>query len=354
MKSSYKGNRALLIGNGVNQLDREQSVSWGDLLDQLKQDFQIDVELNNPFKPFPLGFEEMLHRKGGGNEFLSKLRNLKKAIRRNIDTQLAGKDGFNEYHRRIMQLGYSDVLTTNYDYALQKSIMDDFLDRKAGLAQNRQESKFSLKRAYHLKEQDVRVWHIHGELYDSRNLSRDGIYYHEESIMIGYEHYASYLEKIQDNFNGFRNARKPENQGLLTRIKNNTHSRFWTDIFFTHHVDIIGQGLDFSENHLWWLLNQRANLMRMPDNRFDLHIDNVIRFYYPVLPKNEITAQDDLDEIIKERNAIDKAKGIGEVLEAFKVEPRPIVCDSYRAFYERVMGGGGKTKTSKKIRGLKD
>ncbi|PWL31352.1 MAG: hypothetical protein DCO96_03925 [Fluviicola sp. XM-24bin1] len=341
MTSSYKGKRALLIGNGINQLDQAQSVSWGDLLDGLKRRFGIKVDLNNPFKPFPLGFEEMLHRKNSNVEFQRELRNLKQAIQDDIQRQLRGKTGYNEYHERIMRLGYSDVLTTNYDYALQKSVMSDFSNQKSRLALNKQETKFSLKRAYELPEIDMRVWHIHGELYDSRNLKDTERYYHQESIMIGYEHYASYLEKIQDNYNGKRNSRRFEHQGLLTRIKQNHPPLYWTDIFFTHHVDIIGQGLDFSENHLWWLLNQRANLMRVQTEASEFKINNEIHFYFPLFPEKELTEGDKLEDIIKERNASDKEKGIGEVLEAFNVEPRPIACGSYEAFYERVIGEVG-------------
>ena len=236
MKSSYQGKRALLIGNGINQLDREQSVSWGALLEELKRDFGIEVDLNNAFKPFPLGFEEMLHRKGANNDFLFQLRNLKLAIRENIDEQLKDQPGFNNFHSRIMQFGFDDVLTTNYDYALQKSVMSDFLERKVELAQSKRESKFSMRRSYVLSETDPRVWHIHGELFDSRNLAPESKFYHEESIMIGYEHYASYLERIQENFKGNRGAQKVENQGLITRLRNEASNLFWTDILFTHNV----------------------------------------------------------------------------------------------------------------------
>jgi len=338
MTDSFQGKRALLIGNGINQLDAEQSVSWGDLLEELRRDFHIEVDLNNAFKPFPLGFEEMLHRKRGSNEFESKLRILKRAIRRNIDEQLSGKPGFNDYHRRMMQAGYDDVLTTNYDYALQKSVLPEFLERKPKLARNKQESKFSLKRKYELKNPGVNVWHIHGELFDSRNLKDTERYYHEESIMIGYEHYASYLEKIQDNFKGNRGAHRPENQALTTRIKNGFSGLFWTDIFFTHHLDIVGQGLDYSENHLWWLLNQRANFIRSHNDTNDLHVNNHIRYFYPIIPDQNSAPETDLSEIIRKRNAIEKAKGIGEVLEAFEVETIGIRCESYEAFYERVLG----------------
>lgn len=337
MKSSFQGKRALLIGNGINQLDREQSVSWGMLLDQLRRDFGIEVDLNNAFKPFPLGFEEMLHRKGGNNDFLFQLHNLKRSIRENIDEQLEGKPGFNDYHKRVMECGFDDVLTTNYDYALQKSVMFDFLERKAELAQNKRESKFSMRRSYVLSESDPRIWHIHGELYDSRNLAPDSKFYHEESIMIGYEHYASYLERIQENFKGNRGAQKAENQGLITRVRNGASNLFWTDIFFTHNVDIVGQGLDYSENHLWWLLNQRANIMRTFDEKLGITIDNKIRFFYPVIAEKEVISETNINAIIKKRNAIEKARGIGEVLEAFKVIPKPIECASYEDFYDKLL-----------------
>jgi hypothetical protein len=94
MVSSYKNKKALLIGNGINQLDKQQSVSWGDLLNELKSKFDIDVDLENEFKPFPLGFDEMLHQKDGSNNFENKLKRLKISIRNNINKQLKGKLGY--------------------------------------------------------------------------------------------------------------------------------------------------------------------------------------------------------------------------------------------------------------------
>jgi hypothetical protein len=190
-----------------------------------------------------------------------------------------------------------------------------------------------------LSEVDPRVWHIHGELYDSRNLAPESKFYHEESIMIGYEHYASYLERIQENFKGNRGAQKAENQGLITRLRNEASNLFWTDIFFTHNLDIVGQGLDYSENHLWWLLNQRANIIRTSDEKLGVKVDNKVRFFYPVIAQKETVSETNIDAIIKKRNAVEKARGIGEVLEAFKVIAKPIECDSYEDFYEKLLAG---------------
>lgn len=339
MISSFQNKRALLIGNGVNQLDKEQSISWHNLLEVLKVKYSISVDLDNDFKPFPLGFEEMLHRKDGSNAFENKLKILKKGIRNSVENQLKGKLGYNDFHKKIMQVGYNDVLTTNYDYSLEKSIEPDFFLIKDDLAQNKQEIKYSLKRCYKLKAVDTKVWHIHGELFDSRNLSDNSKNYNEESIMIGYEHYTSYLEKIQENFKGKSGVQKDENKGLMIRLKGEKKDLFWTDIFFTHNIDIIGQGFDFSENHLWWLINQRANYIKNYSEKYGVLVDNEIKFYYPFIEGNDlinVTQLSSFDNILTKRNSINKSKAIAEVLEAFKVIQMPIVCASYDDFYNKL------------------
>ncbi|MDR8394662.1 hypothetical protein NC796_26215 [Aliifodinibius sp. S!AR15-10] len=128
MIQDSQNKNALLIGNGVNLLDEDQSVSWKALLNDLKVTFNIDVELDNAFKPFPLAFDEMLHQKRGSNYFDDKVKRLKKYIRESIEKQLEDKKGFNKFHHELATLGYDDILTTNYDYALQKSLDFSFFE----------------------------------------------------------------------------------------------------------------------------------------------------------------------------------------------------------------------------------
>lgn len=343
MINNFKNKHALLVGNGVNLLDWSQSVSWGVLLNELKRQYGINVDLDNEFKPFPIGFEEMRHLKKGGNSIESKLRNLKTTIREVIDFQLQGKNGFNEYHYKICTLNYDDILTTNYDYALEMSIADDFkLKKSKKYAQNKQERKFSLKRYYGGFDNTIsNIWHIHGELESSRNISTSSKQYLEESIMIGYEHYSDYLELIQGNINGKKGKRIVENQSVISRIKNNNTGVFWTDIFFTHNIDIIGLGLDFSENHLWWLLNKRGTLIKNNPSDTDdkkVNFNNSINYYYPIIEGDNILSLNPnltLNEIVRKKNSLDKAKAIAEVLKSFEVNPMPIVCNGYKDFYDK-------------------
>ena len=341
IESEYK-KKGLLLGNGINLLDMSQSYSWGELLHRLKFIYNINVDLDNVFKPFPLAFDEMQHNKIGHNNLTSKLKNLKQTIRREIENQLEGKKGYNEYHVKMASLDYDAILTTNYDYSLQLSIQPDFLQLKKKLAINRQERKFSLKRCYKLPSRNTTFWHIHGELFDSRNHTATSNSYPEESILIGYEHYASYLEKIQENIKGKSGAQKVANQSLLVRIRNEQPSPFWTDIFFTHNLDIVGLGFDFSENHLWWLINYRANLIKKQNLRHNVEINNTIRFFHPSIYPGQgesprLYDKTGLDQFIKKKNGVLKSKAIAEVLNAFEVKSVPIECESYDDFYRRLI-----------------
>ncbi|MFH6770267.1 SIR2 family protein [Gaetbulibacter aquiaggeris] len=343
MINSFQKKNGLLVGNGINLLDHSQAVSWGALLNDIKDQYDIEVDIDNEFKPFPIGFEEMLHQKDGSSSLESKLKNLKQTIRRIIDNQLFGKNGFNEYHTKICNLNYDDILTTNYDYALELSIADDFkLKKSKTYAQNKQERKFSLKRNYgDFEKTKSNIWHIHGELESSRNISPNSKQYPEESIMIGYEHYSEYLEQIQENINGKKGKRIADNQSVISRIKNKTTGTFWTDAFFTHNLDIIGFGFDFSENHLWWLLNRRAMLIRSNEehngNSDAVQINNTINYYYPDMPDNyniNINDQDAFKKLIQKMNMAKRTKAIGDVLKSFKVNPKPIPCNTYNEFYD--------------------
>ena len=359
MINSFQNKHALLVGNGINQLDYSQSISWGALLNELKLQYGINVDLDNEFKPFPIGFEEMRHLKKGGNTIESKLKNLKTSIREIIDNQLVGKIGFNEYHTKVCNLNYNDIITTNYDYALELSISDDFkLKKSKTYAQNKLERKFSLKRRYGNFENIIsNIWHIHGELESSRNIGTNSKQYSEESIMIGYEHYSDYLEHIQENINGKKGKRIADNQSIISRIKNSTIGTFWTDIFFTHNLDIVGLGLDFSENHLWWLLNRRAMLMSnnsVHNHSLDgVEINNTINYYYPKLSNDNVITMNQeltLNEIIKKKNSFSKVKAIADVLKSFKVNPQPIACNSYNDFYDQyILAKSSELKKSRSL-----
>lgn len=323
--------KALFIGNGINRISRN-AISWVDLLNRLSKKFDIDVDLSNELKPFPLAFEEMIHNRLGNNSFESKLRNLKTNI---SELLLKSADEFDfTFHREVMNSGISEIITTNYDYNLELSVNPDFLQRKKELALNRQESKHSLYRGYNIN--GIKVRHIHGELLHNRSISDTTKNYPEESIMIGFEHYSEYYHKIQDAIKGPKRKYK---EGILSRITDDKETKVWTDLFFTHNIYFIGFNLDFSETHLWWLLMQREEILRNY-NFFDKQ-KNTISFLFPKMPMTT----DDYKNIDEERFnklhskklSLQKNKAITDILKSFKINIIPVKCNSYSEFYERVV-----------------
>lgn len=322
--------KALFIGNGINRVS-QNAISWGELLDRLSKKFEIDVDLTNDLKPFPLAFEEMIHSRLGDTSFEDKLRNLKSTI---SNLFLHASDDFDfRFHKEIMNSGVNEIITTNYDYNLELSVDSGFLQKKRELSLNRQESKHSLYRGYDIK--GVRVRHIHGELSHNRRISNTGINYPEESIMIGFQHYSEYLHRIQSLILGGPNKRKYI-EGILERKTDGKETKVWADLFFTHDIVFIGFTLDFSEAHLWWLLMQREEILRK-HSFFGLP-ENTITFLFPDMPftadEYENMDEERFNKLYRKKLTLQRNKAITDILRSFKINIIPVECQSYTEFYQ--------------------
>jgi hypothetical protein len=233
LTSFYTGKSALLVGNGINLLRR--NLSWDALLSTIAQNMNVAVSINRN-KSYPLVFEEILFRSDGNLN--DNLRRLKEDIY-NVFSNYNPTD----FHEILMRLKVDDFLTTNYDYSLEQVFEDEF-NISSGFTN---EYKYSLFRYNNILGK--KIWHIHGEL----NNGVQGVFrYPQESIMIGYEHYGDYHRRIHEFI-------KPPG-GILNGLTQDKDS--WVKRFFTHNIHIVGFGLDFSEAHLWWLLNYRARIKK--------------------------------------------------------------------------------------------
>lgn len=326
--------KALFIGNGINRVV-PAAVSWGSLLQNLSEKFGINIDLQNELKPFPLAFEEMLITKLGTHPY-DALKDMKQHIGQILSQ--AGTDASQlALHARVMQCGIPEIITTNYDYNLERSILADFESQKRQLALNNQESKHSLYRGYRVG--GVAVRHIHGEVAHNRKVAGSD-HYSEESIMIGFEHYADYALKIQDLVYGLKDKRRYTNpDGILGRMALKLPAKSWTDLFFTHDVHFIGFTLDFSESHLWWLLMQRQEISKKFSREDVIH--NRIVFHYPEMPLQlpDYVCKDEtaFNTLYRKRLAQQKNKAVTDILKALHVTINPIKCDSYLEFYDRVL-----------------
>ncbi len=339
MKQSYIGQKAFFLGNGIHRTEKNNGISWGSLLKKIGLNYSINTDLENDLKPFPLAFEEMLYQKDGRNQFLNKLRNLKSEISDILEND-ANNLIDNEVHNGFMTSGVKEIITTNYDYNLELSLSSNFLKNKIDCSISNIESKHSLYRGYNIDGINVR--HIHGELKHNRKIKIvDDNNYPEESIMIGFEHYSEYFSKIQSVIKGESGKHKEEEKtSILSRIRDNNNSKIWTDLFFTHQLIFAGFSLDFSENHLWWLLLKREELKRQK-NRYDIAINNKIIFCIPKFPTKRdeyrVSNIKEFDALYRKKLTQQKNNAVTDVLSSFKIEIDLIDCANYKEFYLKVI-----------------
>lgn len=187
-------------------------------------------------KPFTLWFEEICN--------LSNKSEPKRLIAELLSNDITQ----NDFHTDFMELDISNILTTNYDYNLEKSINLPWRPNSTA-----KETYYSLFRRNSIGKKHI--WHIHGEL---NNIS---------SIMLGHEQYAGYLYKMRNYLSsGVQTENKDRNQEpylskFRKKIKEQpAYVESWVDIFLESEIHIIGFSFDYTENHLWNLITEKNKL----------------------------------------------------------------------------------------------
>tara|TARA_R110002073_G_scaffold157210_4_gene312487 strand:+ start:902 stop:1762 length:861 start_codon:yes stop_codon:yes gene_type:complete len=228
--------KALFVGNGVNRLS-SSSASWEQLLNQLAgptlTDHEHEVRKN---KPFTLLFEELESR--------SPSSELKETVAVAFSKSLSS----NAFHRDLMQLGYDEILTTNYDYCLEEAT--DYSWQSKNSAPETVHSLFRRRASA-----EANIWHIHGEAGSAN------------TIMLGHSHYAGYLQKIRSYITAGVST-ESKKRGKRPYVSKYTKSKYvhdtdsWVDVFLEFHLDIVGFGMDYTENHIWNLLTEKRKLAK--------------------------------------------------------------------------------------------
>ncbi len=281
----------LLLGNGVNAV--KNSYYWSDLINDLTRFLDLPPISPNSEKQFPLLYEQI---------FLTNLKN-KKYEETKIKTFIAEKTekiAPNALHDRIKTMHFSDIITTNYDYVIEKAFGISSKDiANKGVVK---ESSYSLFR--HTEIGKKRIWHAHGEIMSPK------------SILLGFEHYGGQLQHMRNYIvSGVRDTYKNfRSEPLITHIKKgNVQNNSWLDLFFLNDISIVGLTLDFIETDLWWLITYRAR-MKLTQQ---IPIRNSITYYYP--------------------NNLGKSNEFKiEMLNANEVKTKPLKSDHNEDFYYQV------------------
>ena len=238
----------LLLGNGINLAER-LSPDWNTLLKTVaeKYGFTPEESLSNT-----LGYEMLENRILRKNPAL-RMTAIHREIARGVQTRAISrkKDWSGTDHARLTRLPVSVILTTNYDYALERSA-----DPAFRRVYNTRETTYSLRRCQYAGGKTI--YHIHGECGYPR------------SICLGFEHYAGSLQRIREGVVGStaltEEAKKAGHTYMLADILNGLTPKpeqSWIFDFFTEDMYILGLNLDACEIDLWWLLSYRAKQITM-------------------------------------------------------------------------------------------
>ncbi len=251
-------NKVLLVGNDINNITSDYS--WSNLVDGLIEYGNLRGQVDRrDDKPFPHLYEEIYL-----NAIRKKTKNeleIKKYIASNTS-----KLKPNAIHRKLLDFPIDNILTTNYDYSLERCDNAQIKLKNAGVVK---ESKYSIFR--HHEVQGKRIWHIHGSQGTP------------SSITLGYEHYGGYLQMMRNYVTAGTKTTyvHKEYAPIIRRLKRNQIDfDSWIDFFFTHDIIIIGYSLELVEIHLWWLLTYRSRL-KLEKRYKGINITNNIIYFYP-------------------------------------------------------------------------
>lgn len=251
----------VLFGNGINRVSHN-AVSWDDLLDTIKGSNVFD----NGNLPNTMVYERIFMQQ---HEAIKS----QKADELKIKNQIAEamqSQGSNEIFELLASLDVEHYLTTNYDYAFEKTLSS--LPEKLST-----EEVYSIrrKRKYSTSSGIKYLWNVHGEIE------------HPKSIMLGLDHYCGSVSKIDSYVKGTYKhtveSKIVDVASMQEKLKSQSYClTSWVDLFFSSNVHIVGLSLDYSETDLWWVLNKRARFAA------DGLVSNNIYFYTNQMDEEKI------------------------------------------------------------------
>lgn len=237
--------KTIFYGNGLNYHPDTQnkSVTWGELL----KDIMNGQSFITDFLPNTLSYERI---RLNWNKNPHNLQHLKNRIKELLENQPA-----NSYYEEILKIDCDNYITTNYDYAINKTFLNS--DQQNYESNNSSEELYSIRRNTSLinnQDKIKKIWNIHGELSNPK------------SIMLGLNHYSGSIGKIAAYLKGTYDFRYKGQKNEVNKIEEKLNGKpydgySWIELFFNSNIHIIGFGLDFSEIDLWWLLTKRSRLI---------------------------------------------------------------------------------------------
>ena len=224
--------KVLLLGNGVFYAEEEKQ-SWLEVIKRMKRS-NAAVEEYYGFIPYSILATAVTD--------VSDTDRQKKYA-----TEMHTLDVKKPYLGRILQHKFDAIITTNYTYEIENyyhpgysKLSNDSKRTYVGMTSAKREGGVLL-RSFNQFRSDVEsaheIWHMHGELR------------RPSSMVLTQDEYARLVQKILNYLSGRENE--------YVKFEDDLSFKSWIDYLIMGDVFIIGQGLDFAEFDLWWLLSRR-------------------------------------------------------------------------------------------------
>ncbi len=244
-----KREKTLLLGNGINRAFG--LISWDELIKKELKDSGITEEQAKKLT-MPYSMQIILATNDNVQEYITQ-KDVSSALRgdvENSEDKMSAVQEHREMLERILNLGFDNIITTNYSYELEKAAfgITKINDCKLKNSMHHTDAVKTAEGKYMLHTynsvtyngKEIKIWHIHGE---ARKPS---------SIVLGYYWYCALLGKYKKELadNWHKQQKFVEDNGA-PKINS------WLDAFIFGDVYSLGFGCDFSEVDIWWLLNRK-------------------------------------------------------------------------------------------------
>lgn len=257
----YEGNRpkVLLLGNGLCRA--YGGMSWNRLLDEIKDRTVFPHPAHEYVMPMPLKAAMLAN-----NTLARKLRDIiakrsdadpKKLLRWQNFVHTTSQ--MRAQICRLLNCGFDYVLTTNYSYEIEASLLGVETLSPYQLSKlmnfyeiDNAQTQF-LMNTFNLVN-NIPIFHIHGEARKP------------DSIVLSHYYYGKLLRRCVERLDGTngsedngRGDSPGKSQAFRKNIKDHRPQKIgsWADAFVLGDVYILGFGLDFSEADLWWLIEYK-------------------------------------------------------------------------------------------------
>lgn len=249
----------LLIGNGINRCCG--GISWESLLSKIanryftsKDTVESSILAFEQLKCAVLAKNINVSSEGFAFDILKELDMLDRSL-------------YSEIYSHFLELPIKNILTTNFDYAIEKTLTEDYqYEKYTSKVVTPQETRCS--RIRHSNINEKRIFHIHGEL------GKKG------TVCLGNVHYATNLSSIMHHLLEYD---KDNDSYVLKSSVFSDELISWAQFFFTEDIYIVGLGLYDCDMDLWWLIAYRQQLKLDGNDK----IKNKIVYYYLYEQKNQ-------------------------------------------------------------------